>query len=184
MNKYAFTKLIHQQTMSLRLLPTLQGTSPLELSSTTSKILSLLSLIEKSSSPLGKIPARTPCGNSSNTSKYLNLFDSAHSLRQQSFNNFPQVANSETSLGLRTPCTAPVLNLHFCENENNVIPPELAEMNSDFCQRTPCGQFHCTPCRKTLAQTEKQLKLIPYSPSLQISDIKYEIIHSRIKENA
>jgi hypothetical protein len=112
------------------------------------------------------------------------FFDSVHSLRQQSFNNFPQVANSETSLGLRTPCTAPVLNLHFCENENNVISPELAEMNSDFCQRTPCGQFHCTPCRKTLAQTEKQLKLILYSPSLQISDIKYEIIHSRIKENA
>jgi hypothetical protein len=61
--------------------------------------------------------------------------------------------------------------INFCENENNFIPPELAETNSDFCQRTPCRQFHCTPCRKTLAQTEKQLKLIPYSPSLQISDI-------------
>jgi hypothetical protein len=78
----------------------------------------------------------------------------------------------------------PVLNLHFCENENNVIPPDILEMNYDFCQCTPCGQFHCTPCRKTLAQKEKQLKLIPYSPSFQISNIKYEIKHSRIKENA
>jgi hypothetical protein len=137
--------------MLLPLLPTLQGPSPLEIFFNSFKILSLLSLIEKSSSPLGKVPARTPCGNSSNTSKYLNLFDSAHSLRQQSFNNFSQVANTETSLGLRTPCMSPVLNLHFCENENNVISPDLAETNSDFCQRTPCGQFHCTPCRKTLA---------------------------------
>jgi hypothetical protein len=79
---------------------------------------------------------------------------------------------------------APVLILHFYENENSVIPPELAEMNSDFCQRTPCGQFHCTPSRKPLAQTDKQLKLILYSPSLQLSDIKYEIKHSLIKENA
>ena len=96
----------------------------------------------------------------------------------------PQVANSETLLGKRTLCMAPVLNFHFCKNENNVIPPELAETKSEFCQRTPCGQFHCTPCRKTLAQIEKQLKLILYSPSLQISDIKCEIIHSRIKINA
>jgi hypothetical protein len=148
-----------------------------------SKILSLLSLIEKSSSPLGKIPMRTPCGNSSNTSKYLNLFDSVHPLRQQSFNNFTQVENSETLLGPCSPCMAPVLNFHFYENENNVLPPELAETNSDFCECTPCQQFHYTPCRKTLSQTEKQLKLIPYSPSLHSSDIKYEVIHSRIKEN-
>jgi hypothetical protein len=79
----------------------LQGTKPQRFSSTTSKILSLLSLIEKSSSPLGKIPARTPCGTSSNTSKYLNLFDSVHSLRQQSFNNFTQVV----TLRLHSACT-------------------------------------------------------------------------------
>jgi hypothetical protein len=29
---------------------------------------------------------------------------------------FHSDSNFETSLGLRTPCTAPVLNLHFCEN--------------------------------------------------------------------
>jgi hypothetical protein len=29
-----------------------------------------------------------------------------------------------------------------------VISPELSEVNSDFCQCTPCGQFNCTPCRK------------------------------------
>jgi hypothetical protein len=33
--------------------------------------------------------------------------------------HFTQVTKPETLLGLRTPCTAPVLNLHFCENENN-----------------------------------------------------------------
>jgi hypothetical protein len=60
----------------------------LSFSSTASKILSLLGLIEKYSSPLGKVPARTPCGDSSNTSKYLNLFDSAHSQCDNSlFNN-------------------------------------------------------------------------------------------------
>jgi hypothetical protein len=33
------------------------------------------------------------------------------------------------------------------ENENNGIPPELSEINFESCQRTPCGHFHCTPCR-------------------------------------
>jgi hypothetical protein len=116
--------------------------------------------------------------------RVFEFFDSVHSLRSAVFQQFLSGYNSETLLGLRTPCMDTVLNLHFCENENKVTSPELAETNSDFCQCTPCGQFHCTPCRKTLAQTEKQLKLILYSSSLQISNIQYEIIHSRIKANA
>ena len=47
---------------------------------TTSKILSLLSLIEKSSSPLGKIPTCTPCDTSSNTLQVFEFLDSVHSL--------------------------------------------------------------------------------------------------------
>jgi hypothetical protein len=93
--------------------------------------------------------------------------------------------NSEAFLGLCTPCMAPVLNLHFYEDENNVISSELSEMKLwTLVNACLVDKLHCTPCRKTLAQTEKQLKLIPYSPSLQISDIKYEIKHSRIKANA
>jgi hypothetical protein len=53
---------------------------------------------------------------------------------------FLRFTNSKTLLSLRTPCMAPVPNLHSCENEKRVISPELAEMNSDLCQRTPCGQ--------------------------------------------
>jgi hypothetical protein len=94
---------------------------------------------------------------------------------------FRSGCNSKTSLGLCTPCTAPMLNFHFCENENNFIPPELAEMNSEFCQCTPCEQIHCTPCRKTLAQTEKQLKLIIYSLRLRMLNMK-SYIHG-IKSN-
>jgi hypothetical protein len=41
---------------------------------------------------------------------------------------FIRFANSETLLSLRTPCTAPMLNLHFYKNENNVNPPELSEI--------------------------------------------------------
>jgi hypothetical protein len=82
------------------------------------------------------------------------------------FQQFRLGCNSDSSLGLHTPCTTPVLNFHFWENENKVTSPNLVETNSESCQCTPCGQFHCTPCRKTLAQTEKQLKLILYSPSL------------------
>jgi hypothetical protein len=119
-----------------------------------------------------------------NTFKYLKFQTLRTHFAAAVLHSFPQVANSETSLGLRTPCTARVLDLHFCKIENSVISPEHVETNSDFCQCTPCGRFHCTPCRNTLAQTEKQLKLTLHSPSLHISDIKYEIIHSRIKSNA
>jgi hypothetical protein len=152
----------------------------LSFSSTTSKTLSLLSFLHNSSLQ------EDSCTHSLRQFfKYFQVFEPlrlcalpATTVLQQ----FRSGCNSETSLGLRTPCTAPVLNLHFCENENNVIPPELAETNSDFCQRTPCGQFHCTPCRKTLAQTEKQLKLILYSPSLQISDINMKSYIHGIKK--
>jgi hypothetical protein len=182
MNKYPSRNLSTSKTMSLRLLLTLQGTIPLELLFDNFEDSIPLSFLHNSSLQ------KDSCTHSLRQFfKYFQVFEPLRLCALPAttvFQQFRSGCNSETSLGLRTPCTAPVLNLHFCENENNVIPPELAETNSDFCQRTPCGQFHCTPCRKTLAQTEKQLKLIPYSPSLQISDIKYEIIHSRIKENA
>jgi hypothetical protein len=58
----------------------------------------------------------------------LNLLNSVHSLRHQSLNNFTQVTKPKTLLGLHTPCTAPMLNLHFPENENNFNPPELSEI--------------------------------------------------------
>jgi hypothetical protein len=35
---------------------------------------------------------------------------------------FLRFKNSETLVHLRTPCTTPVLNLHFCENESNCYP--------------------------------------------------------------
>jgi hypothetical protein len=41
---------------------------------------------------------------------------------------FLRFKNSETLLGLRTPCMALVLNLHFYENENNINPPELSDI--------------------------------------------------------
>jgi len=46
------------------------------------------------------------------------------------FLQFPQVINYEALFGLRTLCTAPVLNFHFHKNENNVIPPELSEIET------------------------------------------------------
>jgi hypothetical protein len=137
MNKYAFMKLIHQQKTSLRLLPTLQGTK-------YSEILPQNLSLQKYS-----------CTHSlQQFFKYFQAFEPLRLCAPSAttiFQQFRSGCNSETSLNLRTPCMVPVLNLHFCKNENNVIPPELAEMNFDFCQRTPCRQFHCTPCRKALA---------------------------------
>jgi hypothetical protein len=79
---------------------------------------------------------------------------------------------------------APVLKFHFCENENKVISPELVEIESLNPLMDSLRTISLHSLQENFAQTEKQLKLIPYSPSLQISDIKYEIKHSRIKENA
>jgi hypothetical protein len=159
MNKYAFMKLVHQQNNVVA--PpsnTSRHWSSLSVSSTTSKTLSLLSFLHNSSLQ------EDSCMHSLwQFFKYFQVFEPLRLCTlpvTTVFQQFHSGCNSKTSLSLRTPCMAPVLNLHFCENENNVIPPELAEMNSHFCQRTPCGQFRCTPCRKTLAQTEKQLKVI------------------------
>ena len=75
-------------------------------------------------------------------------------LETTTFQQFPQVVSSETLLGLRTPCTSPVLNFQFRENENNVIPPELSEIKtlnpSTHSLRTP----HCTPCRNSCSDRE------------------------------
>jgi hypothetical protein len=62
-----------------------------------------------------------------------------------------------------------VLTFHFCEDENNVISPELSEMNSDFCHAHLADKFTAL-LAGTLAQIEKQLKLIPYS----LSDFKHK----------
>jgi hypothetical protein len=72
---------------------------------------------------------------------------------------------------------APVLNLHFCENENNVIPPELSEIETLNVNALLADELHslqensCSD-RETI-ETHSFLSL-----SLQISDIQQEIIHT------
>jgi hypothetical protein len=112
----------------------------LSFSSTTSKTLSLLSLLE-----ILKYSGDNSCTHSlRHFFKYALVFEPLRLcalLATTVLQQFHSGCNSETLLGLRTPCTAPVLNLHFYENENNVIPPELSEIKTlNPCQRTPCGQ--------------------------------------------
>jgi len=71
--KCSFTKLILLQTTLQRLpFERFKVLNLMSFNLIVLKILFLLNLIEISSIPLGKIYARTPCENSSNTSKYLN----------------------------------------------------------------------------------------------------------------
>jgi hypothetical protein len=112
----------------------------LNLSSTTSKTLPLLSLLE-----ILKYSGDNSCVHSlRHFFKYALVFEPLRLCALPAtivFQQFPQVVSSETSLGLCTPCMAPVFNLHFRENENNVIPPELSEMKTlNPRQCTPCGQ--------------------------------------------
>jgi hypothetical protein len=93
---------------SLRLPSNFQGTWPLCLPSTPSKVQILLNFLHDFES-FRKLLARTPCGRPSNTSSVEILRLCAH-LQQQSLNTSLRFTNSETLLGLRTPCTAPVPN--------------------------------------------------------------------------
>jgi hypothetical protein len=87
MNKvFSFGKLVLLQNNSLRLLPILQGTSLLSFSSTTRVF--------------KKTPARTPCGNSSNTSKYLN----SSTLRTLCDNSLSTVSLRLQTLRLHSAC--------------------------------------------------------------------------------
>jgi hypothetical protein len=132
MNKYAFMKLVHQQNNVVA--PpynTSRKWSSLSVSSTTSKTLSLLSFLHNSS-----LQADSCTHSLRQFFKYSQVFEPLRLCTLPAtavFQQFHSGCNSETSLDLGTPCTSHVLNLHFCENENNVIPPDLAETNSDFC---------------------------------------------------
>jgi hypothetical protein len=89
--------------------------------------LTLLSLLENLQVLLGKFL----CALLAATLQYfqiLNLLDSVHSLHNSLSTISLRFTNSKTLLYLHTPCMAPVLNLHFCENENNVNPSELSEI--------------------------------------------------------
>jgi hypothetical protein len=100
----------------------------LSFSSTTSKTLSLLSFLHNSSLQ------EDSCMHS--LRQFFKFFQVFEPLRLCAlpattvFQPFPHAANSETLLSQRTFCTAPMFNLHFCENENNVIPPELSEIDT------------------------------------------------------
>jgi hypothetical protein len=65
---------------------------------------------------------------------------------------------------------APVLNFHFCKNENNINPPELLEMKIQTLVNALLADNFTSLLAGTLAQIEKQLKLIPYS----LSDFKHK----------
>jgi hypothetical protein len=61
---------------------------------------------------------------------------------------------------------APVLNLHFYENENNVNPPELSEIKVLTLVNALLSEiFTALLAGILLTQAKKQLKLIPYSLS-------------------
>jgi hypothetical protein len=112
----------------------------LTFSSTTSKTLSLLSLFE-----ILKYSGDNSCTHSlQHFFKYALVFEPLRLYALPTIvvlQQFHSGCNFETSLGLHTPCMALVLNLHFYENENNVIPPEISEIKTlNPCQRTPCKQ--------------------------------------------
>jgi len=141
-----------------------------DLSSTTSKMLFRLSLFITSSS-LRMIPVRTPCGNYSNTPKYLNLLNMCNSATVV-FNHSSLVYNFEVSASLRTPCMSPVLDLHFYQNENNGIPPKLFRDELWTLVNAHLVDVFTALIAGTLAQEEKQLKLIPLL-SLSLSDFRH-----------
>jgi hypothetical protein len=106
-------------------------------------------------------------------------------LATTTFQQFPQVVIPETLLGLRTPCTAPVLNLHFRENENNVFPPELSEIKTLNLSTHSLWTLHCTPCwnsfsdRETI-ETHFLLSLSDFKHSTRNhSYIVYQQMHNR-----
>jgi hypothetical protein len=85
-------------------------------------------------------PACTPCGNLSNTSRYL--ISQLCALSATAVLHLSTLVDKfKASTNLHTPCTTYVLHLHFYWNENNGISPELSEINSEPCQRTPCRRF-------------------------------------------
>jgi hypothetical protein len=112
------------------------------------------------SSSLRMIPVRTPCGNYSNTPKYLNLLNMCNSATVV-FNHSSLVYKSEVSASLRTPCMSPVLDLHFYQNENNGIPPKLFRDELWTLVNAHLVDVFTALIAGTLAQEEKQLKLIP-----------------------
>jgi hypothetical protein len=124
---------------------------------------------------LKRTPARTPCGDLSNTSKYLILQLCAPSTTTVPF--FSTLFDKfKASNSLHTPCTAFVLHLHFCWNENNSISLEISEIKL-------ITLFNALLVGTSLTQEEKQLKLILFLPLT--SNIQHEIIHTHsIKENA
>jgi hypothetical protein len=132
-----------------------------------SKVLTLLSF-HLQTQVSKRVPARTPCGRLSNTSKYLilsTLCTSATTVLQLS----PWLISSKLSTSLRTPCTASVLHLHFCWNENNGIPPELSEINSEPLSTHSLRTFHCTPCRNFSHSGRETIE----THSLSLSDFKH-----------
>jgi hypothetical protein len=96
-----------------------------------------------------------------------------------------QVRNFETLLGLRTLCTAHVLDCTSKWIRTKTTLSELSETKLwTPCQRTPCGQFHCTPCRNSSIDRETIETHSPYSFSLGFHTFnKKSFIHS-IKEVA
>jgi hypothetical protein len=126
-----------------------------------------------------KTPARTPCGKPSNTSS-VELPSTLHTPTTAVSQQVIQVTKPETLLSLRTPCTAPVLNLHFCENENKSYPYlSFQRQTSEPFVNALLADNSTALLAGTLAQIEKQLKLIPLPFPLRFQTFnKKSFIHS------
>jgi hypothetical protein len=67
-----------------------------------------------------------------------------------------QVSNPGIKLGLCTPCMTSVSNLSLQRKWEQMLSClRIPETNLwIFCQRTPCGQFDCTPCGNSYSDKE------------------------------
>ena len=156
------------------LLANLQGTTFLRCPSTNSKVLSLLRF-----SPWPQFLQENSCMHSLwqtfNNVEVLKSLNSAHTYSSSLSNASLRFATLRLLPSLRTPCTAPVPNCTSGWMRTKTISIWT------LCQCTPCGHFNCTPCRNSLAQIEKQLKLIPSPFQTSNSNMKSHTQH--IKEN-
>jgi hypothetical protein len=122
---------------------------------------------------LEKTLAHTPCGNLQTLPSVefpSTLCTPAAAVSQC----FTQVHNPETSLGLHTPCTAPVPNCTFERMRTK------ATLSEPFVNALLARQFDCTPCRNPCSDRET---IETHSYFLSDFKLKHEIIYTTYKTN-
>jgi len=107
------------------------------LSSKLPSTLSFQSLILAANSRILRNPARTPCDFHNNLWLYEHS-NYVHSLSHNFFNRSLGLEESKTIFSLCTPCTTLCYTLTSM-GISNAISLNIYEINSEPCQRTPCG---------------------------------------------